>query len=192
MMEFLRANSIWDSILLLFPFDTFDLRCLRFMYHPQIYIQVMSKRASEWLCTRSNGQAIHNSVLYIDIELNWIGLDEPYQASKNWTFAVARHFFPAMFFLLHSVFTSFSILCCVCALSLLILVVIGAHVLFLCCFCLVLFCRLRSFFFHHHIVNRSFRNCEAKTTTTTKEWRNRERAIERKENGFGAGKQTYF
>lgn len=95
MMEFLRANSIWDSILLLLPFYTFRfvvviLRCLRFVSS----IHVVSE--CDWM---SDCFTIPNVCIYI------LQTRRALQQQKL-NFRRCTSFFPA-FYTLFTLFSSF-------------------------------------------------------------------------------------
>lgn len=184
MMEFLRANSIWDSILLLLPFYTFRfvvviLRCLRFVSS----IHVVSE--CDWM---SDCFTIPNVCIYI------LQTRRALQQQKL-NFRRCTSFFPA-FYTLFTLFSSFYYIWFFffteCVDFEFVSFFNRTHILFCFVFVLLFFFfapDVLSFFIT--IVNRTFRNYGAKTSKEEKK-KNTKTAMERKENRFGAGKQTHF
>lgn len=145
-MEFLRANSIlrFDFVVISIRYVWFAL--FTFYVSPIYTIHEVSEWVSDWLCTRSNGQAIHSPVYNINwyIRLKWTRRALPSKRKLN--FRRCTSFFPAVF----SSFRDF-VLCalsrCWCWIWFLC-VLFNRCSLLMCCFCVafVLYFRLRSFF----------------------------------------------
>lgn len=113
-MEFLRANSIlrFDFVVISIRYVWFAL--FTFYVSPIYTIHEVSEWVSDWLCTRSNGQAIHSPVYNINwyIRLKWTRRALPSKRKLN--FRRCTSFFPSSVFVI-------SWFCAVCALSLLML-----------------------------------------------------------------------